>query len=80
MKLFSHVIITDGKHIYQMGKIIKITNTDYLIESDQPFYNKKTKSILNPNIKWFKHKMVELNTNTWFIEKQRDTKINEILS
>ena len=31
MKLFSHVIIKDGKHIYQMGKIIKITNTDYLI-------------------------------------------------
>ena len=79
MKLFSHVIIKDGKHIYQMGKIIKITNTDYLIESDQPFY-KKNKSILNPNIKWFKHKMVELNTTPWFIEKQRDKKINEILS
>jgi hypothetical protein len=62
-----------------MGRIISITDTHYLVESNEPFYNKKTPFILNKNIRYFEHKDVEINKKDWFITKQRDLKIDSII-
>jgi hypothetical protein len=49
------------------------------VESNEPFYNKKTPFILNKNIRYFEHKDVEINKKDWFITKQRDLKIDSII-
>ena len=80
MKLFDNIVINKGIYEFYTGRIIKMTNTHYLIESNQPFYSKKSKLIQNRNIKWFKHNDVDVNTNDWFITKQRDIKLKELLN